>query len=251
MTFAAPRVVAHRGVPSVFPENTLVSLTRALAFPYCAQGLEFDVRMSRDGHLFVFHDADTERLVGVRGTIEDRTSDQIDLLRVSGEPIPRLSQLIQSCLALIPEGESRLLNVEIKMPRDPAMVVGALRPLLDPLVAEDRIELVVSSFDPRVLASALSQGAPWRCALLYESLDVLVCLDGLERDKLIDLHPAESLVTAEHMASFARADEQGRRRVVRTWTVDNPQRARALASLGVDAIITNEPGRLWSALWSC
>ena len=37
--------------------------------------------------------------------------------------------------------------------------------------------------------------------------------------------------------------------MVRTWTVDNPHRARALASLGVDAIITNEPARIRRALW--
>ena len=251
MRTVAPLVVAHRGVPNLYPENTLVSLSRALSYPHFAHGLELDVRLSQDGVVYVFHDEDGERLIGVSGGVESRSSEELDRLRVSGETIPRLSQVIDSCLSLTPEGESRVLNVEVKMPRDPATMVSALRPLLDPLVDDARVALVVSSFDPRVLAQAIEQHAPWRLALLYESLDALACLSGLEDSGAVDLHPAESLVTAEHMATYARGASGEARRVVRTWTVDNPHRARALANLGVDAIITNEPARIRRALWSC
>ena len=145
------------------------SLSRALSYPHFAHGLELDVRLSADGVVYVFHDEDGERLIGVSGGVESRSSEEIDRLRVSGETIPRLSQVIDSCLSLTPEGESRVLNVEVKMPRDPARMISALRPLLDPLVNDPRVALVVSSFDPRVLAQAIEQQAPWRLALLYES----------------------------------------------------------------------------------
>ena len=251
MSPRAPSVVAHRGVPTIFPENTLVSLTRALSYPHYAQGLELDVRLSQDGQIYVFHDSNTERLAGVSGSIEDRCSDEIDGLRVSGETIPRLEQVIESLLALTPAGERRLLNVEVKMPRDPTRMVAALRPLLDPLEADDRVELIVSSFDPRVLMQANAQATNWNLALLYESLDVLACLEDLEEGGRVDLHPAESLVTAEHLSAYARDALGQPGRAVRVWTVDNPHRARALARLGVDAIITNQPARLRRALWSC
>ena len=193
MSSSSPLIVAHRGVPRLFPENTLVSLTRSLSYPHYAQGLELDVRLSQDGVVYVFHDASTERLAGVAGSIEERTASEIETLRVSGEMIPRLSQVLESLLVLIPAGESSLLNVEIKMPLDPERMVAALRPLLDPLGENDRLELVVSSFDPRVLMQAVSQGAPWRLALLYESLGALTCLDelealGLEKDTLVVAH---------------------------------------------------------------
>jgi len=251
MSSLAPSIVAHRGVPKLFPENTLVSLTRALSYPHFAQGLELDVRLSQDGQVYVFHDANTERLAGAAGSIEDRSSKEIDGLRVSGEVIPRLSQVIESLLALIPSGESRLLNVEVKMPRDPTRMVAALRPLIDPLEDDERLDLIVSSFDPRVLKQASAQGTDWNLALLYESLDVLACLEGLEERGRVDLHPAESLVTPEHLSAYARDDSGQRTRAVRVWTVDDPHRARALGRLGVDAIITNQPARLRRALWSC
>ena len=235
----------------MFPENTLVSLSRSLVAPYYAGGVELDVRVSADEEVYVFHDGNTERLTGVPGTIEDRTSEEIAALRVSGETIPRLSEVIESLLALTPAGSSRLLNVEVKMPRDPARMVEVLGPMLDPLVGEERLDLVVSSFDPRVLAQALEQGAGWGLALLYETLDMLACLELLEGSQRIDLHPNQSLVTDAHLSQYAR-DENGRpTRSVRVWTVDDPHRARDLARMGVDAVITNRPARLRRVLWSC
>ena len=251
MSFVAPQVIAHRGIPGLFPENTLVSLTRSLANPHASDGVELDVRLSADGELFVFHDPETERLAGVPGSIEDRSAVEIEALRVSGELIPRLAQVLEAVLEAAPPGRPALLNVEVKMPREPALIVRRLRPLLDPLMADSRVELVVSSFDPRVLSQALGQQAPWRLALLYESAAVLECLDALESRGVLDLHPADELVTPEHLAAFAQEQEGRPRRCVRVWTVDDPWRARALASLGVDAIITNQPGRIRRALWSC
>jgi glycerophosphoryl diester phosphodiesterase len=165
--------------------------------------------------------------------------------------IPLLSQVLESLLALTPPGVSRLLNVEVKMPRDPVTLVALLRPLLDPLMADERVNLVVSSFDPRVLAQVLEQGADWELGLLYETLDMLACLDLLGDSRTIGLHPAQGLVTDAHLSQYAR-DESGRStRPVRVWTVDDPHRARDLARLGVDAVITNRPARLRRALWSC
>jgi glycerophosphoryl diester phosphodiesterase len=251
MSIMAPAIIAHRGVPSMFPENTLVSLSRAFVAPYFAGGVELDVRVSADEEIYVFHDESTDRLAGVSGSIEERTSDEIAALRVSGEMIPRLSQVLESLLALTPSGVSRLLNVEVKMPSDPARLVELLRPLLDPLMGDDRLNLVVSSFDPRVLAQARGQGADWELGLLYETLDMLACLELFEDSANIGLHPDQRLVSDAHLAQYAR-DEAGRpTRPVRVWTVDDPHRARDLARLGVDALITNQPARLRRALWSC
>jgi len=251
MNAQAPRVLAHRGASSVFPENTLPALTRALRAPFYADGVELDVRLSADGGVFVFHDPTTNRLAGVPGTIESRSQREVAQLRVAGESVPTLDAAIRGCLSVW-EGQARCtLNVEVKLPRDPARAVELLRPALDPLATDPRVELVVSSFDPRVLAQAVAQGAPWRLALLYETIDVLACLESIEGDRPLDLHPTQELVTAEHIEAYAH-DARGQRvRALRVWTVDDPWRARALARLGVDAIITNKPTLIHRALWSC
>jgi glycerophosphoryl diester phosphodiesterase len=243
-------VIAHRGLPTAFPENTLSGLSRACQPPYLADGVEFDVRFSVDDRVYVFHDATTDRLTGSPGTLEDRTGEEVDGLRISGEHVPELGQVV-SCLRS--QGRSHApiqLNVEVKLPRDPARAVALLGPILDPLVDDPRVSLVVSSFDPRVLARAREAHAPWRLALLYETLDALSCLPLLEEQSPVDLHPAQELVTPEHLAELGRLSS-AQTPTVRVWTVDDPARALALAQMGVQAIITNVPARLRRALWSC
>ena len=47
-------VIAHRGAPRHYPDNTLAGFDRALRFP--CDGIEFDVQLSRDGVPVVYHD---------------------------------------------------------------------------------------------------------------------------------------------------------------------------------------------------
>ncbi len=57
-----PRLVAHRGWPRRYPENTLLSLERALDAG--AEFVEFDVQMTADGVPVLLHDADLRRMAG-------------------------------------------------------------------------------------------------------------------------------------------------------------------------------------------
>ena len=59
-------------------------------------------------------------------------------------------------------------------------------------------------------------------------------------------HPRHDMVDAGYM-NWARA--QGY--LVNVWTVNDQQRAIALRDLGVNAIITDEPGLIISALKQC
>jgi glycerophosphoryl diester phosphodiesterase len=233
-------ILAHRGASADHPENTLRAFRRALVDAPAADGFECDVRLSTDGVPFVFHDDDTERLTGQTGTLEARTSVEISALRVGGEPIPTLADLLALVDELSPP--PLLLNVELKPTGDAAPLIAACRPLLDGLAASSH-SLIVSSFDPRVLATALDAQVPWRLAFLYETLAALRFLDLLAPRGPLDLHPHHALVDADHLARYASSPRR-----VRTWTVDDPDEARRLIDLGVDALITNAPQRLKRSL---
>src|ERR1044071_4382596 len=58
----SPLVIAHRGASAHAPENTLAAFRRALEVG--ADGVEFDVRLSRDGVPAVIHDSTLERTGG-------------------------------------------------------------------------------------------------------------------------------------------------------------------------------------------
>ncbi|HEX8291462.1 MAG TPA: glycerophosphodiester phosphodiesterase [Pyrinomonadaceae bacterium] len=68
---SGPLIIGHRGASAHAPENTHAAFTQA--FDGGADGIEFDVRLARDGVPFVYHDATLERTSGV-GTPADALS---------------------------------------------------------------------------------------------------------------------------------------------------------------------------------
>src|SRR5438105_14452461 len=70
-----PHVFAHRGGAALAPENTMAAFDNGLALG--ADGLELDVRLSRDGAVVVHHDDLLDRTTRLRGPIDDRTADEL------------------------------------------------------------------------------------------------------------------------------------------------------------------------------
>ncbi len=115
-----PLVVAHRGAPTVEPENTLASFRRALE--QGADALETDLRFTRDNVIVCHHDPTLERMTDGRGPLRERTLAELKRLRTrcpalhageqgwSDERIPTLLELITLTQARVP------LLLELKDP---------------------------------------------------------------------------------------------------------------------------------------
>ena len=65
---AHPRVVAHRGASAALPEHTIGAYE--LALKEGADGVECDVRLTRDGHLVCVHDRTIDRTLRIREYVE-------------------------------------------------------------------------------------------------------------------------------------------------------------------------------------
>ncbi|WP_127499085.1 glycerophosphodiester phosphodiesterase [Actinoplanes solisilvae] len=96
-----PLVFAHRGGADALPEHTLGAYLRALADG--ADGLECDVRLTRDGHLVCVHDRRLDRTSNGRGKVSTKTLAELDSLDFGSwhpaypgdeEPLPELSRLL-------------------------------------------------------------------------------------------------------------------------------------------------------------
>jgi glycerophosphoryl diester phosphodiesterase len=73
-----PLVFAHRGGADAMPEHTLAAYLRALDDG--ADGLECDVRLTRDGHLVCVHDRRLHRTSNGRGPVSAKTLAELDAL---------------------------------------------------------------------------------------------------------------------------------------------------------------------------
>ena len=81
-------VVAHRGASAELPEHTLVAYELALS--QGADGLECDVRLTRDGHLVCVHDRRIDRTSTGTGLVSEMTLAQLRQFDYSGPdgPVP-------------------------------------------------------------------------------------------------------------------------------------------------------------------
>ena len=62
-------LVAHRGLQSRFPENTLLALKKAIDSG--AKYIELDVQFSADCLPIIYHDPDLQRVSGIKGNVWD------------------------------------------------------------------------------------------------------------------------------------------------------------------------------------
>ena len=107
-------ICAHRGAMDTHPENTLAAFREAVRLG--AHMIEFDVRMTKDGHLVILHDETVDRTTNGKGKISELTIDEVKHLdagswkseEFADERIPSLKET----LAVMPE--NIWLNVHIK-----------------------------------------------------------------------------------------------------------------------------------------
>ncbi|HAI34387.1 MAG TPA: glycerophosphodiester phosphodiesterase, partial [Alcanivorax sp.] len=109
-----PTIVGHRGARGEAPENTAAGFQ--VAMEAGVTEIELDVRLSRDGHLIVVHDANVTRTTGERGKAHHYTLSQLEVLDArrntpgwhSPLGIPSLREVVDLC------GPSMRFQFEVK-----------------------------------------------------------------------------------------------------------------------------------------
>lgn len=225
-----PLVIAHRGASAHAEENSLAAFSLARA--QGADGIEFDVRFTGDGEVVVHHDAVVRRL----GPLIEHS------LAAARRVAPSLVTLPQ---VLEVAGEM-MLDIEIKNDRrDPDYDEGhAMAAAVAAWIAANRLE-------PRALVSSFNAATMRRVRELAPGVATgLLVARG--RDVAAGLQEAAAAGHAWVLPRYGAvrfrlrritADAQGRGIAVGMWTVDRPGPLRKLGHAGVDAVITNDPGR--------
>lgn len=222
-----PLVFAHRGGGALAPENTIAAFDNGLALG--ADGIELDVRQSRDGAVVVHHDRTLDRTTTLAGPIAARTA--VELARAG---VPVLADVLARYR------DTRAI-VELKVnSRDLAAAVVDVVRRAD---AVDRVCLgsfglsvlrAVRALDPAIATSAAREEVRWALYRSWCGWPVSrVSYDGYqvpewaERTRVV----SPRFVTCAHGAGLA----------VQVWTIDTEADARRMLGWGVDALITDRP----------
>lgn len=101
------QIIAHRGVTYNAPENGLRAI--ALTIETGAHAVEFDVQLTKDNELVVFHDEDLYLRTGQPGKLKDFTLDELKSLRLknkhgelTNEEIPTLHEVLDRVAGKVP-----------------------------------------------------------------------------------------------------------------------------------------------------
>jgi len=256
-----PEVVAHRGASAHRAEHTVAAY--ALALEQGADGLECDVRLTRDGHLVCVHDRRIDRTSTGRGAVSTLTLARMaeldysrwhpplpehadDLVRdpawVPDEHDPGVLTL-ESLLDLVVDTPGTRLFVETKHPVRygglvEAKLVAMLRRygLASPRSKEDS-PVVVMSFSAMAVRRVRQHSATLPTVLLLDQLNA-VRWDGTLPRSADYAGPGVHLLRADP-DYVARAATFGHSTY--TWTVDDPADVDLCRRLGVTWMATNSP----------
>lgn len=114
---AMPKIWAHRGCCTLYPENTLEAF-RAAAELDGITGIELDIQLTSDGEMVVFHDENLRRVTHIDRNVRGCTLAEIKNIAIPANDgkycsIPTLEEVL---IMMKPYCESRgiLINIELK-----------------------------------------------------------------------------------------------------------------------------------------
>ncbi len=239
MMASIPLLVAHRGYPARFPENSLEGLDAALRAGAC--WAEFDVQLCADGVPVVLHDATLARTAACSGCIMDMVSTQLAGIsvheparfgaRADAVALPTLAQML-ALLACWPRAQA---FVEIKEESLARFGVDATLRAVIEVIRTRRVPCTIISYAAEILAPARAAGLATGWVLRHWNARTQRLAETEAPDYLICNH-ARLPLSAQHIW-------QGPWRWV-SYEVSDPDLALALATRGVELIETDAIGAM-------
>jgi glycerophosphoryl diester phosphodiesterase len=249
-----PQVVAHRGSSFDNPEHTLGAYVAAL--DKGADALECDVRLTADGHLVCVHDRRVDRTANGRGVVSTMELAQLDQLDFASwrnpwleldDEAPEIDEENRRVLTL-----RRLLEAARDYDRPVDLAIETKHPTRYAGLVERRLVELLDSFgmvapDSPARIMSFSPVALTRVKKLAPDMDVVLLIERTYSWKMATsvlgpgwvAGPSIELLRA-HQRIGKRLHRRGRR--LHVWTVNTPADLNLCVRLGVEAVITDNPG---------
>ena len=219
-----PKIIAHRGVTRNDQENTLPAYHQA--FSEGADGLEIDVRLSKDKKPIIFHDEDTSRLFKKNLEIKNTTFFELEALGNNDNRIPLLDEVLD----FLPQNKECFIEI-----KSDANTV----PFLDKLRIEKK-NITFLSFDKNVVL-ALKKRFPNK--LVFQSFHMLQ-IERYGIKKILEFYKngnSDGLSIDIRGLSNKTIDKILEKKIdLIIWTLNSMERLKELSKKNIRAIITDE-----------
>lgn len=228
-------IIAHRGASFIAPENTVAAAN--LAWESGADAVEADIYLTKDNKIIVCHDSNTKRTTGEDFVIKDTESSVLRKLDAGswksdiykGEKLPFLEEIIETAPV------NKELVIELKCGSE---VLPYLKETITKYYKNKKFVFI--AFDFQTISDTKKtfpeNSCYWLCGnkVLLETNMSKVTEAGLDGFSL-----NYGIINKDVADRIRRMNLE-----LYTWTVDKPEEANRLISLGVKGITTNRPGWL-------
>ena len=217
--------IGHRGAMGYEPENTLLSIKKALSLG--VDWIEVDV-YNVENNLVVIHDRTLERTTNGSGYTTEQSFSYIRSLDAGkGQKIPILSEVFDTV------NRQAVINIELKGFNTENLIVNLIKEYINRGWSYQ--DFFVSSFNhyelkqiqqncPQIKLGLLTYGIPLNYLEIAKQLNVIAIIFALD-------FITEKLVSQSHQAGFK----------VFVYTVNEPKDINRMKLLKVDGIFTNYP----------
>jgi glycerophosphoryl diester phosphodiesterase len=219
--------IGHRGARAYAPENTISSFKKALEMG--ADGVELDVRKTKDDQLIVIHDADIKRTTNKEGLVSELTLKEIkSVITGKDEKIPSLEDALDFL-----DMKTKIL-IELKETGIEGQVLS--------LVKKRGLtkNVIIVSFIEDALKKIREHDKEVETGLIYaKHRNPIKAALELKANYLLPFYKFT------HSANVQKAHENGLKVIV--WTVNNPEEVAEYVKKGVDGIASDKPDILFLA----
>lgn len=227
-------ITGHRGASGQYPENSLLAFEKA--FEQGAAAIELDVRRCKTGEMVVIHDETVDRTTNGAGKVEDLTLAELKALDdTHGQKIATLDEVLEMV------GGKATIFIEMKGEGNKEVAESIHKAVKEKGFSYDQLPVI--GFDHTRLFMLKLNHPHIQTGLSFSGKN-----PKLERAAMVPLaktlgasaiNPNHTLVDRELVDAAHKAGLS-----VNTWTVNQPGVMERMRDYGVDAIMTDHPGKL-------
>ncbi len=224
-------VTAHRGDSKHAPENTLAAFEAAIENG--ADVIELDVRETKDGVIIVTHDKNMIRTTGIDAYVEDMTFGEIRQFdagswfseEFKGEQIPTLREAIE-----LIDGRAKL-NIELK-------------PDVKNQHLEESVAELIEEYDlyKDCVVTSLKYNSIKKIKQIDDRIKTVYVMSAAG-GSFFDLKYADAFsINYKFVDEHVMHNAEKRGKEIYVWTVNDAASLESVMLVGVDNVITDDPG---------
>lgn len=230
--------IAHRGFSGQYTENTMTAFEKA--YEAGADGIELDVRLTKDGEVVIFHDAKIDRMTEGKGAVSDYTLEELQTHPIITHPlqkaikqavIPTLSEYLEWA-----KDKPLMTNIELKSIKKNYRLELRVAEAIQVYKMEEQV--IISSFLENSLIRMKILAPRAKTGLLLSKYNESTI--QMARELKFNYVHLKAINLTEEIIESAHAHGLG----INTWTVNELKDLEKANGLGLNGIITDYPDRL-------